>query len=458
MNDKLCLFPYYGGKARLSYEIAGIVESYKKASIYIEPFGGAASVLLNKAPHNREIYNEQSPGMCTLIELLSNREAGCELIDYIYRNTDYSLECFEESLDYRNRCEDNYWDDLWRKMKSLAYTIDRTVPGVDLKKLEEIKQSPATITFSYRAVFEQDKGLVRKLTKKQIEKINKYDSEMIDIERFYHRKEYFEGFDRLADKGEPHHKNRVEKRLTEFQIKISRLTGKTVQAVLNDESYKKYEKDIWDKWEKRGRFRELAENKRYHLDLYDMKLAASTYVVYKQSRNGMGLKFRGYDYDNDFNYKKGIIKLYDIMERLQGVEVQRGDAIGFFREDFMVYMNDPSVIIYADPSYLKQGSGESKANSAGSMTIKEAIEQLKKKEYNPGRVYKQSWTRDEHEFFLRKIQNAKCKIVVSNYRDEENLYDRYLNAANGWSYTEFETKTTVSQNAADRTEVLWYNF
>lgn len=458
MNDRLCLFPYYGGKAKLSCEIAGIVESYKKARTYIEPFGGAASVLLNKAPHEYEIYNEQSPGMCILFEMLSDSEMGYELIDYIYKNTTYSLECFEESRRYRDLCEDNYWDYLRDGMNRLAHTISKTTSDVDFKKLGNINRNPGTTNFTYADVFRKNGKVIKGLTKRQIDDINYFNDNLIDLKYAYHKNKFTGYFDSAINVNEPYHKDRLFEQLEEIRKKIIRLSGKTEQDVLNDEDYKKFEKNIRDRWEKSGRFRGFAENTRQNIFWNDIKLAASTYVVYKQSRDGMGKTFRGYDYDNDFNYRKEILKLYDIMERLQGIQVWNSSAEVFFDERLNEVIHDPEVVIYADPSYLKQGNGNSKKNVHDKITIKEAIEQLKKKEYNPGRVYKASWTRDEHESFLQKIQKAKCKFVVSNYRDEENLYDSYLNAENGWNYIEYETTTTVSTIAADRTEVVWYNF
>ena len=56
-NRALTLFGYYGGKARLAKYIAELLD-YDNTDVYIEPFGGAGSVLLNKPPHKVEIYSD----------------------------------------------------------------------------------------------------------------------------------------------------------------------------------------------------------------------------------------------------------------------------------------------------------------------------------------------------------------------------------------------------------------
>ncbi len=80
---------------------------YDHTDIYIEPFGGAASVLLNKPTHGIEIYSDVSRGLVALMTYLSDPDKAPELIDSLY-DTVYSVDCFKECLEYRNSVDDNF--------------------------------------------------------------------------------------------------------------------------------------------------------------------------------------------------------------------------------------------------------------------------------------------------------------------------------------------------------------
>ena len=105
-QDRLSLFSYFGGKARFCKEIAELLD-YDHTDIYIEPFGGAASVLLNKPTHGMEIYSDVSRGLVALMPYLSDPDKAPELIDCLY-DTVYSIDCFNECLEYRNSVDDNF--------------------------------------------------------------------------------------------------------------------------------------------------------------------------------------------------------------------------------------------------------------------------------------------------------------------------------------------------------------
>lgn len=180
---------------------------------------------------------------------------------------------------------------------------------------------------------------------------------------------------------------------------------------------------------------------------YDkIKLAKATFIVYQLSRDAMGKDFSPTRFKSDDAYYKKVDRLVDVMHRLKGVNVISKDCFELFSDEALLDRDD--IMIYADPTYLKEKD----------VTDYKKKVLNKKKEYNPGSIYKHFWTYEEHELFLSLIQNTKCKILVSNYRDSTCLYDKYLNADYGWRSIEFETKTTVAGLGKERTEVLWYNY
>lgn len=61
------LVPWFGGKARMARIIADKLPPHK---FYVEPFGGAAGVLMAKSPGPVEIYNDLHDGIVTLFKVV----------------------------------------------------------------------------------------------------------------------------------------------------------------------------------------------------------------------------------------------------------------------------------------------------------------------------------------------------------------------------------------------------
>ena len=67
---------YHGGKWRLAKWIIGFIPEHK---IYVEPFGGAASVLLQKPRSYMEIYNDLDRSVVNVFRVMQNPESASQL-------------------------------------------------------------------------------------------------------------------------------------------------------------------------------------------------------------------------------------------------------------------------------------------------------------------------------------------------------------------------------------------
>ena len=76
-------FPYYGGKARLAAQIAGLLPGHR---VYVEPFCGSAAVLFAKAPCAHEVLNDRDGNVVTFFRVLREQpeelQRACQLSPY----------------------------------------------------------------------------------------------------------------------------------------------------------------------------------------------------------------------------------------------------------------------------------------------------------------------------------------------------------------------------------------
>ena len=72
---------YHGGKFRMATWIMGFFPPHR---IYVEPFGGAASVLLQKPPSHGEVYNDLDGDVVNLFRVLRDPAQRLELVEQLF--------------------------------------------------------------------------------------------------------------------------------------------------------------------------------------------------------------------------------------------------------------------------------------------------------------------------------------------------------------------------------------
>lgn len=412
----LSIAPYYGGKGRMAHFICDRLD-YENTDTFVTPFGGMCRVLLNKPRHAIECYNDFSSGLNALMTVLSDRDKAIEFIHTLYEKTEYS----QEEFDRQKAIFDNAEVDLEEQEKEKLRKFLITHGIVSSSKAKEFLVLLA----------EQEAGDVRE----------------------------HKGFA----------KNAFEMLLKKYKDDATFRRGYTV-LLSNWISLYEYK-------EQQGYIERPADMGEY---VSDIGLAIATYVVFQQSRDGMGQVWSSAKFKSNDQYLQQILKLYDCAERLAGVHVYQIDAIDFFRE-FMFYGKDPlktdvddsylvinswiknpRVMMYCDPSYISpddeekllEGIDADKENCLSDAILKKHNGNLPK---NLGKIYARSFGYDDQEAFLRCIQNARCKMMVSNY--DLKLYNKYLNEKTGWRREEFYTTTSVGgKKDNSRVEVIWYNY
>ena len=99
------VFPFPGGKARLA---SWVIDHLPDHEVYVELFGGAASVLVNKEPATAEVYNDKDGDLVHFFEVL--RDDPEELIKWVDA-VPYSRELHERWVEHfynGYRPEDDY--------------------------------------------------------------------------------------------------------------------------------------------------------------------------------------------------------------------------------------------------------------------------------------------------------------------------------------------------------------
>lgn len=86
---------YHGGKWRLA---PWIISHFPAHRVYVEPFGGGASVLLRKPRVEREVYNDLDEDVVNLFQVLRDAGRSGQLIELL-RLTPFARTEFEDSYE-----------------------------------------------------------------------------------------------------------------------------------------------------------------------------------------------------------------------------------------------------------------------------------------------------------------------------------------------------------------------
>ena len=90
---------YHGSKWRLAPWILGHFPDHRE---YVEPYGGAAGILIRKKPSNHEVYNDLDERVVNVFRVLRDPEKAQDLEDKIkktpFSRAEYNL-CFKETDD-----------------------------------------------------------------------------------------------------------------------------------------------------------------------------------------------------------------------------------------------------------------------------------------------------------------------------------------------------------------------
>ena len=425
----LSIAPYYGGKARMAHFICDRLD-YSSTDAFVTPFGGMCRVLLNKPRHRVECYNDYSSGLNALMTVLSDQEKAEDFIHNLYEETEFSQEEFD-------------------KQSAIFHNAEK-----DLEQQEKRKIRKLII----------DKGIVSPTVATP----------------------FLDFFMKLALSESNFSKVEISESIKNGFIRFD-------NTVKTDEAFKKQFDSLFDNWkalfelkEKQGFIERPTDMGQY---VSEMDLAIATYITFLQSRDGMGKTWGKEKFASTDKYHHYVLGLYECAERMQGVHIYQIDAMQFFRrytfadkqfifaEDFNKsasemfrgynlfneWISSPNVMMYCDPSYINPNHERKLLEGVdveGTDSLSEAIRMKydgKNTPKNLGEVYSRSFGYDEQESFLKCIQNARCKVMISNY--DLVLYNKYLNATTGWRREEFLTSTSVGgKSDSARVEVIWYNY
>lgn len=151
MSKKLypTISPYPGAKAGYVGEVIAEILPYEGIKQYFEVFGGMANIILHKAPHPEEFYNDLNQKLTTLMYVLSDGTLSNQLFQLMLNPTEYYN---QSGFDYAKFASEHMLSPDSDFMKEYAYNHELTT-------VEKAAQVWRTLLMSFNGSMERFKGL-----------------------------------------------------------------------------------------------------------------------------------------------------------------------------------------------------------------------------------------------------------------------------------------------------------
>ena len=504
-RETLSPFPFYGGKARFAHEIAEMLD-YEHTSVYVEPFGGACRVLLNKPRHEKEIYNDLGTGLVTFFETMSDIEKADKVIRKL-NDMELSRDVFIEQQQYKNEIEmdvpnlitaqtlaliseiskkDESNGKLIRKARKALNRHEYPIIVPCLNELLEIitDKKDKDLMEYYKGLFEQYWKIIEK---KYIDNYAHQIIYWINSGKFdiYSGKELDKQFDFLINmldemsaskkskepkkpkKPKPNPRESTGDEFSEERQEIIddflKITGgieKIIEKLKKielpddaDDSKKKKNGDTDDSEKKENGDADDSKKKNRKIYLHD--------IIHGIVLNELPTRGRGTDNYDDVDLAVATFYVYALSMNGMGIVYSENKGINteaYYRQ--VARLDD-----IAD-----RLRGVSFQQSHAIILIDEWRKYrdimiyldppyLNDKKENLGKSYAEFMSYDEHEYMLDLLlkKDTRARILISNYDVEP--YNSKLTEQNGWKKHEIETYTSVgSKKDNKRTEILWRNY
>ncbi len=315
-DNKLVLCSWIGGKSRLVDKYIDILCEYPHDT-YVEVCGGMGSVLLNKPRVEHEVYNDVDIHNALLFKGLADPEASMKILNML-EGRQYCKDLFDEANEIYNKYfyefvkydQETYTVNKDKIIAWLEEPWDKDHPKLSQKEAKKSKSNKKCITFDNTPQGEAERAVrtvpKNRIKKKRSERISKDIWKCIKLNFGKRKRKYLN--------------------LNIKQVTTIKKIKKTTKWLLRDGF-------TFDK-------------------LVGNELAEIAFAIYCKRKMGWAGQFvRKYKQPSDADciaFERSVVKLPEIIARLQGVKVTNEDMMKLIDR----YSTNPNAVIYADPPYM----------------------------------------------------------------------------------------------------------